>query len=121
MCSISPTSWASPTLAGAAKPTDIAQPTPVDDLFIITSGPLPPNPMELLSGAKMLDFLKLVATRFDVVLIDGPPVIGLADAIVLSKLARGTIFVAPVGHTRYGNLEGAVKRLRTANATSSGP
>lgn len=107
-------------LAGAAKPADIAQPTQIADLFVITSGPLPPNPMELLSGTKMLDFVNLVSERFDAVIIDGPPVIGLADAIVLSRLAQSTIFVATVGHTRYGSLEGAVKRLRTANTNIIG-
>lgn len=47
----------------------------------------------------MLDFINLVVERFDCVIIDGLPVIGLADAIVLSKLARSTIFMATVEHT----------------------
>jgi len=76
--------------------------------------------MELLASAKMFDFMSLSAERFDLVIIDGPPVIGLADAIVLSKLARSTIFVTTIGHTRHGTLEGAVKRLHTANANIIG-
>ncbi len=107
-------------LAGNTKPADIAQPTQIVGLFTITSGPLPPNPMELLASAKMFDLMSLVAERFDFVIIDGPPVIGLADAIVLSKLARSTIFVTAIGHTRHGTLEGAVKRLQTANANIIG-
>jgi len=107
-------------LAGDTKPAEIAQPTQVTRLFAVTSGPLPPNPVELLSSAKMLDFLSLASERFDYIVLDGPPVIGLADALVLANLARGTIFVVDSGRTRYGALEGAVKRLRAANATILG-
>ncbi len=107
-------------LAGDTKPADIAQPTQVTRLFAITSGPLPPNPVELLSSAKMLDFLGLAAERFDYIVLDGPPVIGLADALVLANLARGTVFVVDAGRTRYGAIEGAVKRLRAANANILG-
>jgi polysaccharide biosynthesis transport protein len=103
-------------LAGDTKPVEIAQPTQVARLFVITSGPLPPNPVELLSSAKMLDLLSLSSERFDYVVLDGPPVIGLADALVLANLARGTLFVVDAGRTRFGAIEGAVKRLRGANA-----
>jgi capsular exopolysaccharide synthesis family protein len=107
-------------LAGDTPPADIAQPTEVVRLFTITSGPLPPNPVELMSSAKMLDLLSVAAERFDFVVIDGPPIIGLADAVVLASLANGTMFVVEAGGTRYGALEGAVKRLRGANATLVG-
>ncbi len=107
-------------LAGDTKPAEIAQPTQVSRLFTITSGPLPPNPVELLSSAKMLDLLSVSAERFDYVVLDGPPVIGLADALVLANLAKGTIFVVDAGRTRYGAIEGAVKRLQAANATIVG-
>ncbi len=107
-------------LAGDSQPAEIAQPTQVTRLFAITSGPLPPNPVELLSSAKMLDFLSIASERFDYVILDGPPVIGLADALVLANLAHGTLFVVDAGRTRYGALEGAVKRLRAANATILG-
>ena len=103
-------------LAGDAEPADIAQPTQVTRLFAITSGPLPPNPVELLSTAKMVDLLSLSVERFDHVVIDGPPVIGLADALVLANLARATIFVVEPGVTRTKQVEGAVKRLYQANA-----
>ena len=98
------------------NPADIAQPTQVTRLFTITSGPLPPNPVELLSTAKMVDLLSLSVERFDHVIIDGPPVIGLADALVLANLARATIFVVEPGVTRTKQVEGAIKRLYQANA-----
>jgi len=103
-------------LAGDAKPARIAHPTRIKGLFAITSGPLPPNPVELLSTAKMMDLITLAAERFDYVIIDGPPVVGLADAVVLARLARATIVTVEAGSTRIGALEGSVKRLRDANA-----
>ena len=103
-------------LAGDADPADIAQPTQVTRLFTITSGPMPPNPVELLSGAKMLDLLSLAAERFDHVVLDGPPVIGLADALVLANLAKTTIFIVEPGETRTHEIDAAIKRLRQANA-----
>jgi capsular exopolysaccharide synthesis family protein len=103
-------------IAGTAEPVEISQPTQVTRLFTITSGPLPPNPVELISGAKMLDLLSLSAERFDHVIIDGPPVLGLADALVLANLAKATLFVVDSEVTRKREIEGAVKRLYQANA-----
>jgi capsular exopolysaccharide synthesis family protein len=103
-------------LAGDVKPVEVAQATQVTRLFTVTSGPLPPNPVELLSSAKMLDFLNIARERFDYVIVDGPPVIGLADALVLSNLAGSTLFVIDAGGTRAGALEASIKRLRGANA-----
>jgi Mrp family chromosome partitioning ATPase len=68
----------------------------------------------------MLDFVGFASERFDYVIIDGPPVIGLADALVLSNLSKATLFVVDAGRTRYGALEAAVKRLRAANANILG-
>jgi succinoglycan biosynthesis transport protein ExoP len=103
-------------LAGSADPAEIAQPTMVKNLFTITSGPLPPNPVELLSTPKMADLLSLATERFDHVIIDGPPVIGLADALILANLSRATIFVAEPGSTKRHEVDGAIRRLLQANA-----
>jgi succinoglycan biosynthesis transport protein ExoP len=107
-------------LAGNAKPAEIAQPTQVMRLFTITSGPLPPNPVELLSTAKMVDLLSHSAERFDRVIIDGPPVIGLADALLLANLAKATIFVVEPGSTRIRDLDGSIRRLHQASARIMG-
>lgn len=67
--------------------------TEVENLYILQSGPIPPNPAELLQSSKMktmLDELKLV---FDIVLLDTPPVIAVSDAQILSTLVNGVVFV----------------------------
>lgn len=99
-------------LAGDAKPVDITQATEVPGLFVITSGPLPPNPAELVSSTKMVSLLSLAAEKFDQVVIDGPPVLGLADAPLLGSIADATVMVVAAGDTRRDFARGAIKRLR---------
>lgn len=98
-------------LAGEARPSEVTQASTVPRLFLATSGPIPPNPVELLTSAKMMDLIALARERFDHVVIDGPPLLGLADAVVLSQLAEGTVLVAKAGVTKKIHLEGAIKRL----------
>lgn len=68
----------------------------------------------------MMELLELARERFDYVILDGPPVLGLADAIVLANLARSTILVVESEGTRAGALEGSAKRLRAAGANILG-
>lgn len=99
-------------LAGDAKPVDITSTTSVPNLFAIPSGPLPPNPAELIGSSKMVALLSLAAEKFDHVIIDGPPVLGLADAPLLGSIAEATVLVVEAGGTRRDFARGAVKRLR---------
>ena len=71
--------------------------TNVPNLYVITSGPTPPNPAELLGTKKMKSILNEISCTFDMVLIDAPPVLAVTDAQILSTLANGTIFVASYG------------------------
>ncbi len=96
------------------RPAAIAQPTHIPNLFVITSGPLPPNPAELLSGSKMLGLLVLAAEKFDQILVDSPPVIGLADALILGNLCDGTLLTVAMGSTPRAYVQAACKRLRGA-------
>ena len=101
-------------LAGDAQPVNITRGcTMIPHLFLIPSGPLPPNPAELLGSAKMVALLNLAAEKFDQVIIDGPPVLGLADAPLLGSLVEATILVAEAGATSRQYAQGAVKRLRS--------
>lgn len=101
-------------LAGEATPAEVAKATAIPNLFLIPSGPLPPNPAELLSSAKMVSLLSLSAEKFQQVILDCPPVLGLADALVLGNLAEGTLLVVESGGTRRGHIQSALKRLKTA-------
>ena len=91
-------------LAGAGEATEISRPCLIKQLRVITSGPIPPDPVELLSGGRMTELLDVAMSEFDYIIIDGPPVIGLADALVLSNLADATILTIQAGKTRKATL-----------------
>jgi len=88
------------------------QATPQDNLFVIASGPIPPSPTELVSSPRMEQVVQDLARDFDVVVIDSPPILGLADAPALSALADGVIFVVESDRSRRGSLKTALRRLR---------
>ena len=103
-------------LTAEISPAEIAQATSVEGLFLISSGPTPPNPVELLSSGKMMHLLKLAAERFDYVLLDGPPVIGLADALVLSRMAGSSLLVIDTAKSTRTTVKESLKRLRGSQA-----
>jgi polysaccharide biosynthesis transport protein len=107
-------------LVGKAKPPQLLRQTGIDKLFCITCGPLPPNPAELLASPRMASLLALAAQKFDQVIIDGPPILGLADAPILANLADGTLLAVESASTRHGYARGAVKRLLAARAALIG-
>ncbi|GMU43064.1 MAG: polysaccharide biosynthesis tyrosine autokinase [Xanthomonadales bacterium PRO6] len=103
-------------LAGGIKPAAAIKPTKTLRLTFIPSGPLPPNPAELLAGPKMVTLLSLAAEKFDQVIIDGPPIMGLADSPILANLSAGTLLVVESGSTRVATAKEALKRLIGARA-----
>lgn len=107
-------------LTGEAQPSEIAHPMGVPNLFAVPAGPLPPNPSELLASARMVDLVTLAAERFDRVIIDSPPVLGLADAMILSNIADYTMMVVAAGKTSRTHLAASLKRLQGARANLLG-
>ncbi|MDB5440500.1 MAG: exopolysaccharide biosynthesis protein [Caulobacteraceae bacterium] len=99
-------------LTGQVQLEEAAQPTAFEHLRFVSCGPLPPNPAELLGGPQMRQLLAEAAERFDQVIIDGPPVMGLADAPLLASIAAGTVLVVEAGSTRRGLARAALLRLR---------
>ena len=75
-------------------------PTKFTDLWLLPSGPLPPNPADLLSTGRFQQILGEVTQHFDVVIIDAPPVLGLADSLLLASVAGNLMFVVESGKTR---------------------
>ncbi len=90
--------------------------TSFSNLSVITTGPLPPNPAELLAGPKLGLLLTTAAEFFDILVIDAPPIMGLADVPILSAVADGTVIVVESGKTRRGVVCDALKRLHFARA-----
>ena len=103
-------------LAGAASASQVIMDTDDERLKLVLAGPLPPNPAELLSGSRLLSMLTIAAEKYDQVIIDGPPVLGIADAPILSNVAGGTLMVVQAGETRIKTAQAALKRLAAARA-----
>ncbi|MDE2407261.1 MAG: polysaccharide biosynthesis tyrosine autokinase [Xanthomonadaceae bacterium] len=103
-------------LAGACAFSAALQPSGHERLDLILAGPLPPNPAELLSGSKMISLLTVGAERYDHVIVDGPPVLGLADAPILANAVDGTLLMVTSGKTKISAAQAALKRLLAARA-----
>ncbi|MGN6111626.1 MAG: GumC family protein [Luteimonas sp.] len=103
-------------LSGAANINEAVQETDDPRLKIVLAGPLPPNPAELLAGSKLISLLTVAAENYDQVVIDGPPVLGLADAPILANASVGTLLVVEAGKTRIQSAQMAIKRLLVARA-----
>jgi capsular exopolysaccharide synthesis family protein len=85
-------------------------------LWLLPSGPVPPNPADLLSTGRIRSVIAEAGERFEMVLIDGPPMLGLADAALLSAAAGAVIFVVESGKTRT---RGAIEALNRLEATGT--
>lgn len=107
-------------LAGGGSSSDISRMTMIKNLYTITSGPIPPDPVELLSGRRMDTLLSNASAEYDYVIIDGPPVLGLADALVISGLCDATILTVEAGKTRKVTLMKSLKRLERAHSNIVG-
>jgi capsular exopolysaccharide synthesis family protein len=99
-------------LVGEKSIDDALQATDTDNLYVIPSGPVPPSPAELLASPRLASLLKALRDRFDFVVIDSAPVLGLADSPGLSALADGVLLVIEANRARGGQLKAAIRRLR---------
>ncbi len=98
-------------LRGELLPPQTFQATDLGQLTFMATGPLPPNAADLLAGPRLLSLISVGMETFDLLIIDCPPVVGLADAPLLSHAAAATVFVVGAGQTRPAQLRGALKRL----------
>ena len=96
------------------------QPVPVKGLMVLPAGDLPENPAELLGFRHMQKLLQQLSQEADVVLLDSPPVLPVADAAVLAQTVDGVLLVVQAGRTRRGPLQQAVETLQKVGANVVG-
>ena len=96
------------------------QDTGVQGLQLVCSGPLPPNPSELLGSRRMEEIIAALLERADVVLFDAPPVVAVTDAAVLSTKVDGVLLVINAGGTKRDYARAATARLEKVNANLLG-
>ena len=105
------------SLLSRGSPFEAAvQRTDDNNLDFLACGPLPPVPAELLAGGRLRPFMSLVENQYDIVVIDGPPVLGLADAPMISSAAAATLLVLQAGGVGRNQATASLRRLRMAGA-----
>ena len=103
-------------LVGAAPVDELLQPSAIPGMAVMTSGPHPPSAPELLGADRLATLLTELGERFDHVILDAPPVLGLADAPLLGSRVEGVVFVVEANGTHRNSAAVAINRLRSANA-----
>ena len=108
-------------LAGVTKNfSDLIQKTDIHNLYVVTSGIIPPNPSELLGSEKMANLIKQLEKEWDVVLFDSPPLVAVTDATMISKELDKIVIVVKVGQTDKGAFSRTIELLNNVKAPIGG-
>jgi tyrosine-protein kinase Etk/Wzc len=92
----------------------------LDNLYILPHGHTPPNPTELISSKKMETLIEELRDNFDIILVDGPPLLPVADSMIISKKVDGVILIYMVGNAPRSSLRLTKERLETVQANILG-
>jgi capsular exopolysaccharide synthesis family protein len=107
-------------LVGEQKLVDVAQEIDIDNLSVVTSGPLPPNPAELLHTPSFKRLLDEAASQYDRVIFDSPPLRAVTDAAVLASQCGGALLVVRAAVTTREEVLSAIRSLQDVNANIVG-
>ncbi|WP_308638119.1 CpsD/CapB family tyrosine-protein kinase [Paenibacillus silvisoli] len=107
-------------LAERGNLDEVIQKTSIDGLHVISAGPVPPNPSELLDSPEMSELLRETKERFDLVIIDTPPVLTVADALILAGKSDGVVLVMNPGKVKTHIAQKAVSSLEYGHASIIG-
>jgi polysaccharide biosynthesis transport protein len=103
-------------LTGNADLASTIKRTAIPNLYCISAGTIPLNPAELLASPRMKETIELLSQRFDYIVVDSPPIFGVADALILSTVVKGVILVVHGGRTPREMVQRAFKNLIELNA-----
>jgi succinoglycan biosynthesis transport protein ExoP len=103
-------------LTGKNSFDEVIQKTCIDNIWMIPSGPHPPNPAELLNSKRMRELLAQAKDRFNFVLLDTPPVLAVIDPVIVSSLVDSTVFIVRAGKTTRRPLVKAIEEVRKSKA-----
>ena len=99
---------------------DYINKTSIKNLYVITRGTVPPNPSELLNSNKNNELIKILKSKFDIIIFDGVPCNGLPDSIIMSKLVDKVLIVSSESVTPRSVLESTKKQLKNVEAPVAG-
>ena len=107
-------------VTGQATLENIIKPTSVPNLYVVTTGQIPPNPSELLMHSRFEELLKQLSEQFDNLIVDAPPILAVSDAAIIGRHVGATLMVARAGKHPIRELEQAVKRMNQAGVQVKG-
>ncbi len=107
-------------LVGLVKLEEVIAKTGYNNLDLLTSGTVPPNPAEMLDSQQMENMLNELRLKYDYIIIDSPPIVAVTDAEILARKVDGTILVCSSELTEVNMFERAVDLLRNDNSTLIG-
>lgn len=99
---------------------DYISETRIENLFVIPRGVVPPNPSELLGSKKNVQLIQDLKKYFDVIILDGAPITGLSDSLILSSLVDKVLIVSSINHTPKAELKNTKKSLENVGANIAG-
>lgn len=99
---------------------DCISKTPMENMQILTSGPVPPNPSELLGAARMEEIIRILETQYDYVIYDSPPVIAVTDAAVIASKVSGTLYSVCLHRLARKQAQKGMELLTNVNANVIG-
>lgn len=102
-------------IAGGAPVLDLIQKVEIPNLHVITSGPIPPNPAELLDSERFNSIREMLKAEYDLVICDVTPILGVADALVLAGKTDGVVFVVGAGEVDRGAVGRALQSIQQAH------
>lgn len=103
-------------LVGNASLGETVQKTLIDNLYVLTSGPTPPNPAELLSSKAMGELIQEMYGRYSLVIFDSPPLLAVADGQILANQTDGSVLVVLSGKTKMDTVQKAKDALQQSKA-----
>jgi capsular exopolysaccharide synthesis family protein len=110
----------STALVNDVRFADLAQPTRVPQLSVLTSGPLPPNPAEMVGSHRMRELLEGALSDFDLVVCDSPPIVSVSDGIALAAQCDGVIVVVKAGAIPHDVVRRGIERIEAVKGRMLG-
>ncbi len=102
-------------LVGSVKLEEVLMKSKIQNLSFISSGTIPPNPAEMLDSQEMRNFLKQLREKFDLIILDSPPIIAVTDSEILTSMVDGTLLVVSSENTEIDMMERSVELIRREN------
>ncbi|MEM9120965.1 MAG: polysaccharide biosynthesis tyrosine autokinase [Cyanobacteria bacterium P01_F01_bin.56] len=115
LCDISNDKGVSNCVAGEFNPEEVVSDLSLDpNLFLLPAGPVPPDPTKIIMAQRMKELIAFTREEFDLVIFDTPPILGFADAILLSAYTQGMLMTAKLGEIKFSQLQMTLDELSVA-------